>query len=74
MGLLNPRVIYSLMFYVLIMTLLMVSKPDIMFMKDGTIKPFGVGTQKTVFSFGVFTIVVAIASFYTFTLIDIIFG
>lgn len=74
MGVMNPRVIYSLMFYVLIMTLLLVSKPDLMFEKDGTIKAFGVGSQKTVFSFGVFTVVVAIASFYTFTLIDIVFG
>ena len=74
MGFMNPRVIYSLMFYSLIMTLLLVSKPDVMFEKDGNIKAFGVGSEKTVFSFGVFTVVIAIASFYTFTLIDIVFG
>jgi hypothetical protein len=46
-----------------------------MFTSEGDIKPFGVGGEngKTVFSLGVFVMVLAIVSFYTFSLIDIIF-
>jgi hypothetical protein len=46
-----------------------------MFTPDGDIKPFGVGGEnnKTVFSLGVFVIVLAILSFYIFALLDLIF-
>jgi hypothetical protein len=54
--------------------LLVVSKPGLMFQPNGDIKPFGVGGEKTVFSFGVFIIVLAIISFYVFSLIDLIFS
>ena len=69
----NSRVIYSVLFFVLIMILAIVSKPSIMFNEDGQIKPFGLGEEKTMFSVGVVTSVVAILCFYTFCIIDIVF-
>lgn len=69
----NSRVVYSLLFYILLMILIIVSKPLIMFDEAGQIKPFGIGDDKTMFSFGVLTVVVAIVSFYAFCIIDIIF-
>ncbi len=76
MKFMNGRIIYSLLFYVLSVSLLIVSKPSFMFSKSGEIKSFGVGgtEQRTVFSFGVFIIVLAIFSFYVFALLDIIFS
>jgi hypothetical protein len=70
----NSRVIYSVMFFVLLLILLYTSKSSIMFEKDGEIKKFGLGSDQTLFSFGIFTIVLAIASFYLFCIIDLIFG
>lgn len=69
----SSRVIYSLLFYVLLMVLVFVSKPSIMFEKNGDIKAFGIGDDKTMFSLGVITSVIAILSFYTFCVIDIVF-
>ena len=69
----NSRVIYSLLFFVLLMILIAVSKPSIVFNPDGSLKEFGIGDDKTMFSLGVFTVVVAIISFYTFCIIDLVF-
>jgi hypothetical protein len=46
-----------------------------MFNHDGSIRPFGVGAgeNKTVFSFGVYVLVLAIMSFYLFSIIDMVF-
>lgn len=69
----SSRVIYSILFFSLLLVLLFISKPSVMFDEDGSLKDFGIGTDKTMFSFGVFTVVLAIISFYIFTLLDIIF-
>lgn len=45
-----------------------------MFENNGDFKNFGVGSDKTLFSFGVFTVVLAIISFYIFCIIDVVFG
>jgi len=55
------------------MMLIIVSKPSVIFERDGSIKPFGVGIDKTMFSMGVFAVVGAIISFYMFCIIDLIF-
>jgi hypothetical protein len=73
------RVVYALLFYVLCVLLIFVSKPSLMFSSDGTIKTFGVGNSlegqpKTVFSFGVAIVVISIMSFYVFALIDVVFS
>lgn len=69
----SSRVVYSIAFFVLLMILLFVSKPTIMFDSKGELRPFGVGYDKTMFSFGVFTVVLAIMSFYMFCIIDMVF-
>lgn len=78
MKFINSRVIYSLLFYIMAVLLVIVARPDVMFAPNGDIKTFGVGLEKdgsakTIFSFGVFAIVLAIVSFYMFAVIDIIF-
>lgn len=70
----NARVIYSVLFYILLIVLIIIAKPSVMFEIDGTIKPFGIGDDKTMFSLGVFTVVLAILSFYVFCLIDLVFS
>jgi hypothetical protein len=44
-----------------------------MFDERGDIKNFGIGDTKTMFSFGVLTVVIAVMSFYTFCIIDLVF-
>ena len=70
----SPRVIYAVLFYVLLIVLISLSKPSIMFDDSGALKPFGIGEDKTMFSLGVFTVVLAVLSFYTFCFIDLVFG
>jgi hypothetical protein len=69
----NSRVVYSLMFFLLLMVLIVVSKPSMIFNREGSLKQFGIGEEKTMFSLGVLTVVLAILSFYTFCIIDIVF-
>lgn len=70
---LNTRLLYSIVFFILLITLIHMSKLSVIFDKDGKLRPFGIGDNKTMFSFGVFTVVLAILSFYFFCVIDIIF-
>jgi hypothetical protein len=78
MGYLNTRIIYSIVFYILLIILIIISRPSYLFDINGNLKPFGVdldGTgNKTMFSFGVFSVVLAIISFYIFCIIDMIFA
>lgn len=73
MNYLNTRVIYSILFYILLIILIILAKPSVMFESNGTIKIFGIGDDKTMFSMGVFTVILAILSFYIFCMIDLIF-
>lgn len=70
----NTRIIYAILFYILLIVLIIISRPSIMFESNGDIKRFGIGDDKTMFSFGVFTVVLSILSFYIFCMIDLIFG
>lgn len=74
MPLLNGRILYAILFYVLLIVLLVMAKPSIMFDADGSIRPFGVGEEKTMFSVGVFSVVLALVSYYVFCLVDMIFA
>mgnify|MGYP003452596851 CR=1 FL=1 len=74
MKFINTRVLYSVLFYILLIVLIIIAKPSVMFELDGNIKTFGIGEDKTMFSLGVFTVVLAILSFYVFCLIDLVFG
>lgn len=69
------RVLYSLLFYALAITLIIVSRPPFMFdMQTGEPLRFGIGEGKTLYSLGVVTVALSIASFYTFALIDMIYS
>jgi hypothetical protein len=69
------RVIYSVLFFILCMLLVVVSKPSFIFDKEtGQPLPFGVGDDKTLYSLGVVTATLAILSFYFFAWIDMIFS
>ena len=72
MKLMNHRVVYSIVFYILIIVLVIVSKPPFIFEK-GQVKEFGIGPDKTIFSLGVIVVALAIISFYIFAIIDIFF-
>lgn len=69
----NQRLLYSFVFYLLLITLVLVSKPKPLFNDAGDIAKFGVGEDKTIFSLGVFVVCLSLMSFYFVTLIDIIF-
>ena len=73
MKFLNQLVIYTIMFYTLIGSLLFAAKPSLMFDRQGNFKSFGIGKSKTLFSFGILVTVAAMVSFYLFTIIDIVF-
>ena len=70
----NSRVIYSIVFFILLIILLYMSKSSIMFEQNGELKVFGLGPDKTLFSFGIITTIIAILSFYLFCVIDLIFN
>lgn len=70
---LSSRVVYSVLFYILLIVLIILAKPSIMF-KNKELKPFGVGEDKTMFSLGVASVVLAIVSFYVFCIIDLVFS
>ena len=73
MTLLNQRIVYSCMFYILVILLIFVSKPDLVFDHTGSIRKFGLGLDMTMFSFGVLVVAIAFVSFYIFAIIDLIF-
>ncbi len=67
--------IYSIMFYVLVVILIFIAKPSLMFDRQQQFKNFGIGgSEKTLFSFGVLVSIVALVSFYLFAVIDLMFG
>ena len=75
MKLVSQRVIYSIMFYVLVVILIFIAKPSLMFDRQQQFKNFGIGgSEKTLFSFGVLVSIVALVSFYLFAVIDLMFG
>jgi len=70
----NHRSIYSSLFFVLIIALIIVSRPRVFFDKDGRPRTFGLGGNNTVFSFGVLVVAMAIIAYYIFAVVDIIFA
>ena len=68
----NSRIIYSIIVFILFMLLITINKPSIMFDKNGNIKNFGIENDETIYSVGVFTIVFSVLIFYIFSLIDLL--
>lgn len=72
------RVLYSAALFVLVMALIIIARPRALFRADGAPRPFGVSDGQeggtTVFPLGVATVVVAVLSLYTFTVIDLVYS
>jgi len=71
---LSSRIFYGIAFYVLIMALIIVSKPAFIFNKDGSLKQFGLSKTESMISIGMVSSILAIVSFYGFCLVDIFFA
>ena len=71
----NHRTLYSILFYVLVIVLIIVAKPSFLFDENNQIKQFGVGSEnKTIISMGTIVFFLAIVSYYIFLTIDIVFN
>jgi hypothetical protein len=72
------RVIYSSLFFVLVMTLIVVTKPALLFLADGRVRPFGIGDyatdDHTPFPLGAVVVILAITSMFIFSTIDVIYA
>lgn len=68
----SSRVVYSSLFFLLTAALLVVARPRFMFDDEGNPKPFGVGPGRTLFSLGTALLVLAILSFYVFSLVEMV--
>ena len=66
------RLLYSILLFSSIITLLYVSKNRLMFKADGALKQFGFESGKTLYSFGLGTVVIAYLSVYLMTSLEII--
>ena len=60
----SSRVMYSVALFVLVMSLVVVTRPSLVFDERGVPKPFGVGDGGTMFPLGVVTVFVAVLSTY----------
>lgn len=70
----NRRLLFSIIVLILCMLLIHINKPSFIFDKDGSIKEFGTGEHKSVYSLGVVASIISITSFYTFSLIDLMYN
>lgn len=71
----TSRLVYSILLFVIMMLILLVSRPHPVFDEFGGVTPFGVGDRdKTLCSLGITTAFLAIVSFYGFAVIDLAFG
>lgn len=76
------RVVYSIVFFVLMMLLIIVSRPSWIFDPEtGAPRPFGFSDdsdaskrRSTLFSFGVVVVLASVLSLYTFSWIDLVWG
>ena len=62
--------LYVLSAYAITMTLLYMTRWNVWFKEDGDLKSFGMGTDQTLFSFGTFSVVVAVLAVYAGALIN----
>ena len=70
---LKSRVVYAVMFYLLLSLLLFTAKPRVFFNDDGALKRYGLMTGETLFPMSIVCYVAAILSFYVFAVIDLVF-
>lgn len=67
---LPSRVFYSAVFFLLIVSIVLVSRPETVVRPDGRLKPFGLGRDETVMTLGVIVVVSAFASMYLFSVLE----
>ena len=70
----KSRIVYSCITLVIIMLLLSTIRPSVMFNSNGSLKEFGFGEDKTLYSLSTFSVVIAMILFYFFSLTDMIFA
>lgn len=68
----NRRVIYSILFFVLCMFLISISKPSFVFKHDGNLKNFGIRRDDSLLSFGSISVVMSMLTHLVFGIIDLI--
>ena len=61
---LNNRVKYAIGVYLVLVIILVLSKPKFFFKKNGQFKEFGTGNEKTVIPFWLILLIFAIISYY----------
>jgi hypothetical protein len=66
------RVALSTLLFVLVVALVVVSRPAWMFLPDGTPRPFSTDGGGTPFSVGALVVVAAVLSFFTMGVIDLV--
>ena len=67
----NTRLIPSILFFLLGMMWIAYFRPSFLFDgKDGSIREFGVGNDKTIYSIGVVVVTMSVVLFYVFSMID----
>lgn len=68
----NIRLIPSVLCFILGMLIISFVKPSFLFdSRDGSIKEFGVGRNKTVYSMGVMVVTLSVLCFYLFSMVDL---
>lgn len=67
-----PRTWYSSAMYVVLVIITLAVKPRFAFREDGTMKDFGTGEDRSVFSFGAITGASAVVSSMVFAVADLI--
>ena len=60
----NNRVKYTLLIYLVVVMIIIITRPKFMFKKNGEFKPFGIGKNKTVFPFWLIIFVTIIIAYY----------
>lgn len=60
----NARFGYSLIVYIIIVTIVFIAKPSVIFKDEYTLLPFGTGNTSTIVSLGVVITLAALFSFY----------
>lgn len=68
----NNRVKYSLLIYLIVVMIILVTKPKFIFKKNGEFKPFGIGKHKTVLPFWLIIFVTIVISYYLSNMILLI--
>lgn len=70
----SSRILYAILFYILLLTIIYLNKPSMVFNENGSFKSFGLNNDDTLYSIGTLSVILSIVSFYIFALIDYIFN